>query len=60
MMISPINEPKHLLIDQRDWDSMRQRLLRLEEEIAALKEAFHERDLLLTRIADTLARTKLG
>lgn len=60
MMISPINEPKHLLIDQRDWDSMRQRLLRLEEEIAALKEAMNERDLLLSRIADTLARTKLG
>jgi hypothetical protein len=29
---SPINSPRVVQLDQRDWDSIRDRLLRLEEE----------------------------
>ena len=47
---SPLNEPRYITLDQRDWDSIRDRLLQLEEEqrrmaheMALLKEGIKER-----------------
>jgi hypothetical protein len=63
---SPINEPRYVQLDQRDWDSVRDRLLQLEEEqrrlnnqllllMQGVKERFDVLGVLLARLEGSVA-----
>jgi len=63
---SPINEPRYIQLDQRDWDVVRDRLLKLEEEQRrmahemallqeGIKERLNEQRVLLARLESTVA-----
>ena len=62
---SPLNGPRYVTLDQRDWDSIRDRLLQLEEEQRrmahemallqeGIKERLNEQRLLLARLESAL------
>jgi hypothetical protein len=68
---TPINPPEMILIDRRDFNSLRDRVLHLEEELRrqaremalfqqGAKERFDVISVLLARLEDTVAREKLG
>jgi hypothetical protein len=63
---SPLNEPRFIQLDQRDWDSMRDRLLHLEEDnrrlntqmlllMQGVKERLDVFSVLLARLESTVA-----
>jgi hypothetical protein len=68
--LSPIHEARNVTLDQRDWDSVRDRLLQLEEEqrriaheMALFQEGVKERlnvfNLLLSKLEAAMARKDL-